>query len=343
MSHASSFALPTEGVTTSGRDDPMTDLRQGERTASAPAGHGTVLFVGLGAMGTPMSEHLSAGGYDLVLCDLREPHAKALADARGARSVPLEEVGFAAGTATTVILMLPDSRAVEDVLEGEAGIYANLSPGSVVIDMSSSSPSATVRLADRAGQLGVDFVDAPVSGGVAKANTGELSIMVGAADHAFARVDPLLHVLGSDVTHVGPVGAGHAMKALNNLLSAIGLVAASEVLAIGTKFGLEPQVMLDVLNGSTGGNHATRVKMARFVLSGAFDSGFSLQLMVKDLTIALQLAHETSTPAPISASCLEEWAAAKRTLEPGADHTHIAAYVERRAGTELRPSNAGDT
>jgi 3-hydroxyisobutyrate dehydrogenase len=131
------------------------------------------------------------------------------------------------------------------------------------------------------------------------------------------------------------------MKALNNLLSAIGLVAASEVLAVGARFGLEPQTMLDVLNGSTGRNHATEVKMARFVLSGAFDSGFSMRLMVKDLRTALELAHETGTPVPLSAGALEEWTAALRTLEPppggaGPDHTAIAAYVERRAGTELR-------
>lgn len=126
------------------------------------------------------------------------------------------------------------------------------------------------------------------------------------------------------------------MKALNNLLSAIGLAAASEVLSVGANFGLDPHVMLTVLNGSSGRNHATEVKMAKFVLSRGFDSGFALRLMVKDLRTALELAHETSTPVPIGASCLEEWTAASRLLKDDADHTAIANYIEAQAGTELR-------
>jgi 3-hydroxyisobutyrate dehydrogenase len=288
----------------------------------------SVLFVGLGAMGTPMATRLAEAGHQLTLCDLREAHASALAERLGAAHVPIAD----AGPASTVILMLPDSRAVEAALDG---LLPRLSAGTLVIDMSSSAPAVTVRLAARAAELGLDYLDAPVSGGVARAQTGQLSIMVGGAEAAVERARPLLAALGDGITHVGPPGAGHAMKALNNLLSAVGLVAAAEVLAIGANFGLEPQTMLDVLNASTGGNHATRVKMARFVLSRAFDSGFSLQLMVKDLRTALDLAQDTSTPAPVSALCLQEWTAARQALGHAADHTHIAAYVEGRAGVEL--------
>lgn len=292
----------------------------------------TVLFVGLGAMGAPMARRLARAGHRLLLCDAREEQARRLAERLGARPVPLDD----AGPASTVILMLPDSRAVESVLDR---LFPRLVPGALVIDMSSSAPASTVRLAERAAGLGLDYLDAPVSGGVARAETGELSIMVGGDAAAVERARPLLAAMGTGVTHVGPPGAGHAMKALNNLLSAVGLVAAAEVLAVGARFGLEPQTMLDVLNASTGGNHATRVKMARFVLSRAFDSGFSLQLMVKDLRTALQLAADTDTPVPMSALCLQEWTAAGRALGPTADHTHIAAYVEGRAGVELhRPA-----
>lgn len=296
-----------------------------------------VLFVGLGAMGAPMSRNLAAAGHDLVLCDLRAEHAEGLAAEYGATSVPLPRVDDAAGVVDAVILMLPDSPAVEAVLTGDgvrAGLFAGLAPGSLVIDMSSATPTSTVGLAERAAERDLTMLDAPVSGGVARAETGDLSIMVGGTTGAVERAGPLLAALGS-VTHVGPAGAGHAMKALNNLLSAIGLVAASEVLAIGTRFGLRPQVMLDVLNSSTGGNHATRVKMAQFVLSRSFDTGFSLQLMVKDLRTALDLAQETGTPTPVAAACLQEWTAARRTLPGDADHTHIAAYVEARSGVEF--------
>jgi len=289
----------------------------------------SVLFVGLGAMGTPMASRLAEAGHELVVCDLRESHARDLAARLGAGHVALS----ALPAAETVILMLPDSHAVEAVLDG---LLPRLVKGSLVIDMSSSTPAATVRLAARAAELGLDYLDAPVSGGVARAETGELSIMVGGASSTVERAGRLLATLGTGITHVGPAGAGHAMKALNNLLSAVGLVAAAEVLAIGANFGLEPQTMLDVLNSSTGGNHATRVKMSRFVLSRAFDSGFSLQLMVKDLRTALELAADTATPVPVSALTLQEWTAAGQALGRAADHTHIAAYVEGRAGVELQ-------
>ena len=293
----------------------------------------TVLFIGLGAMGAPMSQRLSAAGHQLILCDVRAEHARVLATERGCGHTALDDLAGAAATASAVVLMLPDSAAVESVFDALLG---HLRPGTLVVDMSSSSPTSSVGLAARAAERGVAFVDAPVSGGVPRAETGELAIMVGGSADAVERARPLLAALGSGITHVGAVGAGHAMKALNNLLSAIGLVAASEVLAIGVKQGLDPQVMLDVLNASTGGNHATRVKMSRFVLSRAFDSGFSMRLMVKDLQTALALARETGTPVPMSAEALREWTAAIGTLGTDADHTHIAAYVERRTGTELQ-------
>jgi 3-hydroxyisobutyrate dehydrogenase len=297
----------------------------------------TVLFVGLGAMGRPMVAQLAADGdLRLKVTDLDDDRARGVAAEIGAAQVAAAEVAGAAAVADHVLLMLPDSSVVERVLLGDDGLLRRMSPGANVVDMGSCRPASTVLLADRAAELGLGFVDAPVSGGVSRAATGQLSIMVGARDKDLSDVLPLLRRMGTDVTHVGPPGAGHAMKALNNLLSAIGLVAASEVLSVGSAFGLDPHVMLKVLNGSTGRNHATQVKMERFVLSGAFDSGFSLRLMVKDLRTALDLAHETGTPVPIGAGALEECVAALRLLGSDADHTEIASYVEKRSGTELR-------
>lgn len=293
-----------------------------------------ILFLGLGAMGAPMATLLARAGHALALYDLDPARAASLGKSLGATAVTVDRLSKAAAGAATVVLMLPDSPVVESVLTGPDGLLQALAPGSTVVDMGSSRPASTVALAARAGSHGVTLVDAPVSGGVARARTGELAIMVGGEAADVERVESLLAVLGTPV-HVGPVGAGHAMKALNNLLSAVGLAAASEVLSIGTNFGLDPAVMLDVLNGSTGRNHATEVKMSRFVLSRAFDSGFGMRLMVKDLRTALDLAHDTGTPSPLSAGCLEQWIAAARELEPGADHTEIAAYVEARAGVRL--------
>jgi 3-hydroxyisobutyrate dehydrogenase len=281
-----------------------------------------------------MATLLARGGHALALYDVEAARVASLAESLDATAVPAGGLREAAAGVATVVLMLPDSPAVESVLGGPDGLLHWLAPGSTVLDMGSSRPASTVALAALAESRGITLVDAPVSGGVARARTGELAIMVGGETAGVERVQSLLAVLGNPV-HVGPVGAGHAMKALNNLLSAVGLAAASEVLSIGTNFGLDPAVMLDVLNGSTGRNHATEVKMSRFVLSRAFDSGFGMRLMVKDLRTALDLAHDTGTPSPLSAGCLEQWIAAVRELEPGADHTEIAAYVEARAGVRL--------
>ena len=294
-----------------------------------------VLFVGFGAMGAPMAARLAGAGHDLVLGDADEERARLLAEQLGADAAGPADLAAAAAGVGVVVLMLPDSSVVEQVLLGPDGLLVALARGSTVVDMSSSRPASTVALAEEAAGQGVAVVDAPVSGGVARARTGELSIMVGGSEGAVSAVEPLLGAMGTDVVRVGGSGAGHAMKALNNLLSAIGLAGASEVLAIGAKVGLEPQTMLDVLNRSTGRNQATEVKMARFVLSRAFDSGFSLDLMVKDLGTALELARSTATPVPVAAAALQEWTEARRTLPPGADHTEVAAYVEGRAGTRL--------
>jgi 3-hydroxyisobutyrate dehydrogenase len=179
------------------------------------------------------------------------------------------------------------------------------------------------------------MVDAPVSGGVRRAADGTLAVMVGGDPALVARCDPLFRAVGQQVFACGPLGSGHAMKALNNLVSATGLLAAAEALVVGRRFGLDPGRMLEVLNASTGRNHATEQKLAQFVLSRRFDAGFSLALMVKDLATALELARDTGTPAPLSAECRALWTQAAAALEPGADHTAIVRWLESIAGVTL--------
>ncbi len=291
----------------------------------------TTAVVGLGAMGAPMARLLAEAGVPLLLVDAAPGQAEqAAACCRGARTTDLA----GAAAAEVVLLMLPDSDVVEAVLDG-AGLLDALAPGSLILDMGSSAPPRTVVLAERAAARGVDLVDAPVSGGVAKARTGKLAVMAGGSDDAVARARPLLEVLGATITHTGPAGTGHAMKALNNLLSAIGLLGAVEVLSLGARFGLDPSVMLDVLNGSTGENQATRVKCDRFVLSRAFDSGFAMRLMVKDLTTATELGRALGVEPALGELCRSLWAQTADRLGPAADHTEIARLAEERAGVEL--------
>jgi 3-hydroxyisobutyrate dehydrogenase len=291
-------------------------------------------FVGLGNMGGPMAARLAAAGHALRLCDADAGRARAAAARTGAEAA---DPALVAEGCDAVITILPTSR---EVLAAVEAMGERLAAGSVLIEMSSGLPSATQALAARLGQRGVAVVDAPVSGGVARARAGELAIMVGGPDEPVARVLPLLQAMGTTILRTGPVGSAHAMKALNNLVSAAGFLAGIEALLIGQKFGLDPGVMVDVLNASSGMNNATQRKFRQFVLSRTFDSGFGLDLMAKDLATALAVAHETRTPAPFSAHCRELWAAAAAMLGPGQDHTAMARFCEQLMGTTLRASDA---
>src|SRR5690606_19288012 len=237
----------------------------------------------------------------------------------------------AATNADVVITMLPNSQIVEQVLSQEDGVLSALRTGAVVIDMSSSIPAHTQRLAHVVEQAGGVLVDAPVSGGVSRAETGSLAIMAGGPADAIGRVEPVLQAMGSSVLRTGAVGSAHAMKALNNLVSAGGFLIGIEALMIGQRFGLDPDMMVDVLNASTGMNNSTQKKFKQYVLSRQFNSGFGLDLMVKDLTIATGLATNSQTPAPFAMLCRELWAASASLLGPGEDHTAVAKLVERLA------------
>lgn len=294
-------------------------------------------FVGVGAMGSRMVRRLAGAGFRLLVHDRNADAARAVEEPpRVVVAGSLSELR----ACDVVITMLPDDREVGACVLGSgggSGLADVLRPGSMVLDMSSSAPQATVDLAHRLQERNLRLADAPVSGGVPRAETGTLAIMTGGDEDDLARCKPLLDAMGSHIVHVGDVGAGHAAKALNNMLSAAGLVVAVEVLAVGARFGLDPAVLLDVLNSSTGKNNSTENKIAQQVLSRAFAAGFSMGLMRKDLETAMDLAHQTGTPAPVSAACFEVWQAALRRLgaDGELDHTAIARYVEEQAGVVL--------
>lgn len=295
------------------------------------------LFVGLGRMGAPMARRY-APGRDVVLFDVDAAVAKALAEELDARA--LDSLTEVPAEVDTVILMLPNSTIVESVLEGD-DLLARLAGGSLVIDMGSSEPASTRRLAEVAGERGIGYVDAPVSGGVAKATTGELSIMVGGADDDVRRARPHLEPMGTTILEVGPPGAGHAAKALNNLLSASNLAAAAEVLTVARAFGIEPDVMVDVLNASTGRSQATEVKYPRHILTGSYDSGFAMDLMIKDLGIARSLARAQGLQTPVTDAAAATADRARTALDrDDLDHTEVARYYETVNGVSLRATRA---
>lgn len=289
-------------------------------------------FIGIGAMGWPMAACLVKVGYDVTVYDKRVEQSRRFAAEVGGKAA--ENLQALATDSEVVVSILPNSAIVEKVLFGEDGIAAVLPRGAVIIDMTSGVPARTVEFAQRVAALGHELFDAPVSGGVARARTGELAIMAGGADAVVAQVQPVLDTMGK-VIRTGRIGSGHAMKALNNLVSAGGFLIGVEALLIGSKFGIDPGVMVDTLNNSTGTNNSTQKKFRQFVLSRGFDSGFALELMVKDLAIALDVARDGNVNAPFANLCKEMWAAASAVLGTGTDHTAIAKFSEMLAGSEI--------
>jgi 3-hydroxyisobutyrate dehydrogenase len=285
----------------------------------------TVGFIGLGRMGEPMVRRLVTGGVAVRGYDAAPEAVKALDGV----IMAVDTAPAAADGVPVVILMLPDSDVVESVLDN--GLLDALAPGTLLVDMSSSEPLRTRALAERVAAQGAALVDAPVSGGVSGARAGNLTIMVGGPDKAAATLEPLLALMGQ-VRHVGGVGAGHALKALNNLMSAAHLLASSEAILAGERFGLDPAVMLDAVNGSSGRSGSTENKWPNYIVPETYNSGFTAGLMVKDIRIALGLAEATGVPSELAARTVELWARAADELGPDADHTEIARWLRQHTG-----------
>ena len=294
-------------------------------------------FIGIGNMGWPMAANLLKAGFEVAVVDARPGHAQKFAAEVGGRAA--ETAAEAARDADAIVTILPTSKHVASVVEEIAPV---LKKGAVLVEMSSGVPGETRRIAGQLAAQGVDVVDCPVSGGVPRAKSGELAIMAGGEEAVLDRVDPVLKAVGTTVHRCGGTGAGQAMKALNNLVSAGGFLIGIEALLIGQKFGLDPALMVDVLNASTGMNNSTQKKFKQFVLSRRFDSGFGLDLMVKDLSIALEVGRDGAVPTPFAALCRELWSSAGGLLGPGQDHTAVAQLSEKLAGGALGGGNRPD-
>jgi 3-hydroxyisobutyrate dehydrogenase len=264
-------------------------------------------------MGAPMAANLERAGFAVQSFDLK---------GTGSR----RSIREAAQGTDALVTMLPDGAAVrEAVLEA----LPTLPEGAVVIDMSSSDPFTTRALEPALRAKGIALVDAPVSGAIAKAKDATLAIMVGGASEVVDRVNPVLRAMGTQIFHVGPLGAGHATKALNNYLGAAGTLAGFEALLVAQAFGLEPDKVLHAINASTGRNSTTERKIPQQVLTGAFASGFKLALMAKDLGIAAGMARDLAIEAPYLRTTLRLWRDAQKRLPAQADHTEIFRYLER--------------
>jgi 3-hydroxyisobutyrate dehydrogenase len=293
---------------------------------------GKIGFIGIGAMGTPMATNLAKAGYKLVIYDSDVKRTQALAAAREIEIADsLAAVGSMCGT---VITMLPDGKIVRKVLCGQDdgfkdGVAATLKPGSLIVDMSSSSPIGTRELGALLEKRGVKLIDAPVSNGVKGATAATLAIMVGGDPALFAQMKPLFEKLGNQIFHAGPLGAGHAVKALNNYVSAAGLVAACEAVIAGQRFGLDAGVIVDILNASSGMNNTTKNKFRQHMLSGTYGAGFFTGLMAKDVRTALEVLETTGTSSLLAKPCTEIWNKMEQDLGFTSDHTEMFRYLDK--------------
>ncbi|RUZ72713.1 NAD(P)-dependent oxidoreductase [Mesorhizobium sp. M7A.F.Ca.US.006.01.1.1] len=297
----------------------------------------TVGFVGVGNMGQPMVSNLVKAGWRVAIYDTDMDRTAAFASRIGCGFVTsAAELGDACDV---VILMLPDGKIVRRVVLGADGsdsLLPGLSQGATIIDMSSSAPTGTRELGAELDAKGIDMVDAPVSGGVKGAVAGTLAIMVGGSERAAQDIDPILAAMGRRF-HVGPLGTGHAVKVLNNYVSAAGLAATAEALLVARRFGVETETLIDVLNASTGRNNSTENKFKQYVLNEAYNSGFSLDLMVKDLTLAMEVADACGVEAQLGHSCLNLWREAQSWTGRNADHTELARFVFKDDAGSVSP------
>ena len=281
-----------------------------------------IAFLGLGMMGFPMAHLLHAAGHQLLVKDANTAvQEKFVAAHPGAQAVG-NSITYA--SCDVIITMLPNSDIVDSVVHELA---PHLKHGACIIEMSSADPLRTRELSVSLQGKGITLIDAPVSGGVKKAVNGTLAIMVGGDQAEFERQKPILDALGKAIMHVGSVGSGHALKALNNYVSAAALIATSEAIHIGTAFGIDPTTIVDVINASTGKNNTTENKAHQFMLNGAFNSGFSLALQAKDVGIAAALGSSMNLPTDLGQKVYAMTATASQTLGPTADHTELFKFV----------------
>jgi 3-hydroxyisobutyrate dehydrogenase len=289
-------------------------------------------FVGIGAMGTPMAGNLARAGYRVVVFDLDTARAEKLAGGHGiTMAMDLADLGAASNI---VITMLPDGKAVRTALCGDNDNFKNCvleraKHNTLVIDMSSSSPMGTRELGEVLANRGLQFIDAPVSNGVKGAIAATLSIMVGGERALFDRVKPMLEKMGNQIYYAGPLGAGHAIKALNNYVSAAGLIAACEAMHAGQAFGIDPNVIVDIINTSSGMNNTTKNKCKQYMLSGTYNAGFSAGLMAKDVRTALEIAEAMQTSTAFAKPTADVWNAMEKKLGFIADHTEMHRFLSK--------------
>ena len=287
-------------------------------------------FIGLGIMGTPMAEHLIRGGHELFLHSLPSV-PETLVAAGGKACGSGKEV---ARQADIVLVMVPDTPHVAAVLFGENGVAEGLTPGKLVVDMSSISPVETKKFAERIRALGCDYVDAPVSGGEVGAKNATLSIMCGGSEAAFERARPLFELMGKNITRVGEVGDGQTCKVANQIIVALNIEAVGEALVFAAKMGADPAKVRQALMGGFASSRILEVHGERMI-NRTFNPGFRIELHQKDLNLALSSARVIGVSLPNTATAQELMNSCAAHGGSGWDHSALVRALETMANFEI--------
>jgi 2-hydroxy-3-oxopropionate reductase len=292
----------------------------------------TIGFIGLGIMGKPMAKNLLKAGYSLVVYDVVAPPMAELVEAGAKVGTSPKDV---ASQCEIVITMLPNSPHVKAAVLGENGVIEGAKPGTIVVDMSSIAPLASREIAEALAKKSIEMLDAPVSGGEPKAIDGTLSVMVGGNEAVFDKVKDLLLKMAASVVLCGDIGAGNVTKLANQVIVALNIAAMSEAFVLATKAGVDPEKVFDAIKGGLAGSTVLNAK-APMVLNGNYKPGFRIELHIKDLQNALDTAHGTGVPVPLTSQVMEFMQALKVDGKAGDDHGGLIQFYEKLAGIEVR-------
>ena len=293
-----------------------------------------VAFLGLGDIGSLIAARLTRDPFELVVWNRTASKAESFAASHRARvaSSPSDAVK----NAEVVITCLPSSVEVEAILHGEAGMLESLAKGAVMVDCTSGDPPTSRSIAAELGGRGVEFIDAPVSGGTTAAKSGSLTVMWGGEVTVFERVRNVVEAFGKKIVHAGPVGAGDALKAVNNALLAVHILSTAEGLAVLVKAGVDPKVALDVINASSGRSNSSENLIPQRVLTRAFPRTFRLALLDKDIGIASVMADDLGVSTPIISLTAERFHSAREILGEDVDHVEAVKIIEQENGVEIK-------
>jgi 3-hydroxyisobutyrate dehydrogenase len=285
----------------------------------------TVGVIGLGNMGRGMAQCARRGGFRVLGFDA----APGVADKLAADGIePRASIEAIAGEADVLILSLPTSAIVEDVVLGKGGVLASAKPGLIVVDTTTADPHSTKKVAAALAECGIGFVDGPVSGGPKGAATATMTMVLGGSAEDVAAVEPVLAAISAKRVHVGPVGAGHVTKIINNMLTGVHLLAASEAVRAAEANGVDPEKLVEALNGGSGRNSATLTNYPTWIFNETFDSGFTMKLMRKDVRLAMALLDHAHATAPIAREAGRLWAASEASIGDAEDFNRIVRFTE---------------